>query len=75
MEFLKPEGRGHDCCLIGKGDKSKFFQLFWNTGSQPLGHDPLEASNNPFTKVAYQISCISDIYIGIHNNSKITVMK
>ena len=26
-------------------------------------------------RVMYQIACISDIYITIHNNSKITVMK
>lgn len=41
------------------------FQFFstWGVGAQP------------FTGVTYQMSCISDIYIPIHNNSRITVMK
>ena len=30
-------------------------------------------SNNPFTWVTYQISGISDLYIMIHNSSKVTV--
>jgi hypothetical protein len=34
---------------------------------------PLGLLNNPFTGFTYQISCISDIYITIHNNSKIAV--
>ena len=29
-------------------------------------------SNDPFIGVAYQISCISDIYIMVHSNSKIS---
>jgi hypothetical protein len=37
------------------------------SGSQPPGFDS--------TEVTYQISCTSDIYITIHKNSKITVMK
>ncbi|MEJ1272308.1 HNF1 homeobox B [Cricetulus griseus] len=36
-------------------------------GSQPVGHDPFGDS--------YQISCVSDVYIMIHNSSKMTVMK
>jgi hypothetical protein len=51
-------------------------------GSQPVSHDPVCVcvcvcvcvSNDPFTG-SYQISCISDIYITIHNSRKITVMK
>lgn len=31
------------------------------------------ASNNPFIGVTYQISGISDLYIVIHNSSKVTV--
>jgi hypothetical protein len=30
---------------------------------------------SPFTGVAYQILCISDIYIMIHSSSKLTVIK
>ena len=30
-------------------------------------------TNDPFTGVAYQISCISDIYSAIHNSSKVTM--
>jgi hypothetical protein len=32
-------------------------------------------SRDPFTGDKYQIFCISDIYITIHNSTKITVMK
>ena len=32
-------------------------------------------SNSPFPRIIYQISCMSDIYIMIHDNSKIMVMK
>ena len=35
------------------------------------GSQPIWGPNNPFTGVTYQISCISDIYIMIHNGSKI----
>lgn len=37
--------------------------------------DPIFGSNNPFTRVTYQITCISGIYITIHSNRKIIVMK
>jgi hypothetical protein len=37
--------------------------------SSTYGLQPLWESNDP------QMACISDIYIMIHNNSKITVMK
>ena len=40
-------------------------QCFSTYGSRPLGR-----LNDPFTGVAYQIACISDIYIMIHNSSK-----
>ena len=36
---------------------------------------PLGGSNDPFTGATSQMSYISDIYIMIHNSSKITVMK
>lgn len=42
-------------------------------GSQPMGHPPPQ--NNLLTEAAYQISYISDVYITIHNHSKITAMK
>ncbi|MEJ1275336.1 hypothetical protein NN561_006232 [Cricetulus griseus] len=47
------------------------------SGSQPVDLDPLRSRgwNNPFTVVASQISCISDIYIMIPNSRKITAMK
>jgi hypothetical protein len=48
--------------------------MFFGSGSQPVGHDPF-GSKDPFTGIAYQISSIPDIYIMIHNDSKITVMK
>lgn len=35
--------------------------------SQPIGHDLID----PFTGIAYQIPCISDIYITIHNSRKL----
>lgn len=38
------------------------------SGSQPGGH-------SPFGEVTYQTSCLSDIYITNHNNSKNTAMK
>jgi hypothetical protein len=41
---------------------------YYDIGSQPLGQDP-------FTRVTYQVSCLSDIYSVVHNSSKITVMK
>ena len=40
-------------------------QCFSTWGSQPLC-----GSNDPFSGVVYHISCISDIYILIHNGSK-----
>lgn len=50
-----------------------------NTVSQPvvlsiLVEFPM-GSNNPFTGLGYQISCISDNYITIHHSSKVIVMK
>ena len=39
----------------------------WGSVSQP-------GVTTLFTGVAYQIACTSDIYITIHNSSKITVM-
>lgn len=39
----------------------------WTSDSQLMGHDPFGA--------AYQISCISDIYIVVHSSSKVAVMK
>ena len=36
---------------------------------------PLWGANDPYIGIAYQISCISGIYITIHNNSKITLGK
>ena len=33
---------------------------------------PLGVSNDPFIGVEYQISCISDIYVTIHNSIKIS---
>lgn len=38
--------------------------------SQPVGSDPYGVGG-----VKYQISCTSDIYMTIHNSSRITVMK
>lgn len=35
--------------------------------------ETLWETNDPFTGVAYQISCISDIYSAIHNSSKVTM--
>lgn len=35
----------------------------------------LQGSNHPFTRVAYQVSCISDIHVLIHNSSKVMVIK
>lgn len=51
---------------ISHDTTSAFFTLWFIT---PLG------VNNAFTGIAYQISCISDIYISIHNSSTIMVMK
>lgn len=31
---------------------------------------PVGDSNDPFTRVTHQISCVSDIYLTIHNSSK-----
>lgn len=31
---------------------------------------PVGDSNDSFTRVTYQISCVSDIYLTIHNGSK-----
>ena len=39
--------------------------------SQPAGHD-LWRSHDSFTEVTYQICCIPDIYITVHNSSKIS---
>jgi hypothetical protein len=36
---------------------------------------PLRRSNDPFTVIRYQISCISDISTKIHYSSKTTAMK
>jgi hypothetical protein len=45
-------------------------------GFQPVGLHPFGgAYNDPFTGVTYQIFCIFDIYIMIHNSSKIPVMR
>lgn len=46
-------------------------QRFSTCGSRPLVGGGM--SNNSFTEVSYQMSCISDIYITIRNSSKITV--
>ena len=35
-----------------------------------MGSDPFGRSNDPLSGVTYQISCISYIYITIHNSSK-----
>ena len=45
------------------------------TSSQTVGLNSFGGSNDPFTGIRYQISCISDIYITIHNRSKVTIMK
>ena len=45
-------------------------QRFSTCGSQVLWE-----SNDSFTGVAHQISCISNIYVTIHKSSKITVMR
>lgn len=42
------------------------------SGAQPVGREPFCA--NPFITVTYQIVYISDIYIMMHNYSKITVV-
>jgi hypothetical protein len=47
--------------------------------STPVAHacglQPIWGSNDPFTGVTYQISCISDVYIMIYNSSKILVIE
>ena len=53
-------------------------EIPFGINSQPVGQDLFEMGvglNDPFTGIIYQILCISNIYIMIHNNSKITVMK
>jgi hypothetical protein len=40
----------------------------WLSGSQSVGCNPVGG----VTGVTYQISCISDVYIMIHNSSKIS---
>ena len=58
--------------------KLEFYQVNWvsivfSKGSQLVSHDPFGANHSD--GVAYQISCVSGIYVTIHNSSKITVMK
>ena len=53
------------CCCWTVACESGF--THWNSDSQPVAHKPLG--------VAYQLSCISDNYIMIHNSSKIIVIK
>ena len=52
-----------------------FCQFCSSVVSQPVGHDLLWRPSDPFTGVTYQISCISTIYIMIHNGIRIIVMK
>ena len=58
---------------LDSGQSAKAIPL--TSGSQPVDHDPSRGLNNLFTGVAYQISCISGIYVMVHKNSKITVKK
>jgi hypothetical protein len=74
MSFSKLNGNSDECELGSMGvllvlplPLRRWFSI---CGSRPHG-----ASNNPFTEVTYQMSYILDIYITIHNSSKITVMK
>ena len=52
------------CLCVPIAATSTFLNLWLST---------LFGPNNPFTGVAEQMSCISCIYIVIHNSSKITV--
>lgn len=42
------------------------------SSSQPMGNNPFKVKR---PGVIYQISCILDVYIKIHNGSRIIVMK
>lgn len=44
-------------------------------GPQPMGRDPFKGSNNPFSGILYQLSCIYDISITIHNSSLAAFLK
>jgi hypothetical protein len=44
------------------------FVMIYICGSEPFGHDPFGE------RATFQISCISDIYIIIHNSGRIPVM-
>lgn len=46
---------------------------FSTSGSQHVGHNQFEGLNDLYTELTYQISYISDNYVAIHENSKITV--
>jgi hypothetical protein len=50
-------------------------QWLSSCGPQHFGGGGEEAASDLFTGVPYQLSCISDIHVMIHNRSKITVMK
>ena len=52
---------------VGEASSDHLWEETQTSGSQPVCHDPY--------RVTYQISCMSDIYIMIHNNSSITFMK
>ena len=67
-------GKGSLCCSTLR-HTSYLLVTLWNTGSQPVGHDPFGGLSDPITGVAYQISCMSDIYIIIYNSSKVTDIK
>jgi hypothetical protein len=56
--------------LEGQPCSSEAFLNLWV--ETPLG---VGSSNDSFIGVAYQMSCILDIYIRIHNSSQIAVMK
>lgn len=49
--------------------------IYYNNSSQPVGHGPWGSLKAFFTGLTYQLSCIVDTYITVHNARKITVMK
>lgn len=75
-------GRRFSCllCILSSGQANQWPGLaawlraldyvFFNQWVKiPLGSD------DPFTRVPYQMSCTPDVYIRIHNSSKFSVMK
>ena len=62
-------------CVDGHTSKIGLWAGYAKAGSQSVGCNLSEGSNNPFIGVIYQIARTSDIYIVIYNSSKIIVMK